>query len=466
VGNVRRLLLAAIVLDLTLDLSISPGYRPEAAAFGALGGLNISATTVALAILYVLWGSAYVARVGPRPRPRLRASVPAALVFAWTALSVLAAHDLTLSLYAVAIHLQLLLLYIYVASAVQDRDDVRFIVTLLFVGVALQSLAMLGEHYVRYDFVAALRGRVVSVADGAGPYRPGGVSGSHNGAAAYLVMLLSLALSVMLTRESRWQRRLAGLAFGLGMIALTVTLSRGAWAGFVVAITILGFFAWRRGWLPPVIPVGVAAGASLLFALFHSTILGRLFGDDEGSAQSRLPLVRLALHVIQDHPLLGVGANNFAVILFDYATPEFGGEWLYVVHNTYLMVAADSGIGALLALVWFLVVTLRRGWQCWKSDDRFLALLGLGCTAAVAGHMTQMHVDEFNDRVVMQLLWLIASLVAAMHNITLHSPPAAGRALPAARSGPATRSHAAMSGRHPDHRPGMPSVKREELPTC
>jgi hypothetical protein len=43
--------------------------------------------------------------------------------------------------------------------------------------------------------------------------------------------------------------------------------------------------------------------------------------------------------------------------------------------------------------------------------------------------MTQMQVDEFNDRVILQLLWLLAALVAAMRHMAMRRPPAVERAL-------------------------------------
>ncbi len=127
--------------------------------------------------------------------------------------------------------------------------------------------------------------------------------------------------------------------------------------------------------------------------------------------------MKLTLRMIEDNLVRGIGANNFAIMIKQYATPEFAGEWLYVVHNKYLLVWAETGIGGLLAFIAFLVVTVRRGWQCWKSKDRFLSPLALGFTAAIIGQMVHMLVDLFSARPQVQSLWLIAGLIAAMHNI-------------------------------------------------
>src|SRR5262245_58704382 len=55
VGNVRRLLLGLIRLDIPLQLDVHLSYRYDLAALNAIGGVSISVTTIALIILYAIW---------------------------------------------------------------------------------------------------------------------------------------------------------------------------------------------------------------------------------------------------------------------------------------------------------------------------------------------------------------------------------------------------------------------------
>ena len=121
--------------------------------------------------------------------------------------------------------------------------------------------------------------------------------------------------------------------------------------------------------------------------------------------------------MIADNPVLGVGANNFTSAMDQYATSEFRHEWLWAVHNKYLLILAETGIGGLLAYVAFLLSILRKGWQCWKLGDSVLSPLALGLVAAIAGHMVHQGVDLFRDRPLQQLLLLVAGLLAAMYKI-------------------------------------------------
>ena len=417
VGNVRRLLLAIIILDIPLQLDIHLGYRTEAAELGAIGGLGISVTTVCLVVLYALWLAELLTKpMESRWRLSLRTSLPLALYLTFVALSAVVARDVGLSIFKIFLLLQMFLLYLYVAAFVRTRQDVLFLVTMLFTGLVLEALLMIGLRYVGQDFSFAGISSRIDLGTGATAqfYRVAGTIGSPNTAASYLSLLLAPAISLLLTPLGRCYKWLAALTFGLGGVALILTLSRGGWLAFSLSIMAFCFLAWRRGWLSPSIPLVAAAAAMLVALLFHNAILARLFGYDGGAALSRIPLMKLAFRMIMDNLVLGVGANNFSITLRQYLTPELAGAWLYAVHSKYLLVWAETGIGGFVAFIWFLLATIRRGWQCWKSGDRFLSPLALGFTAGIVGHMAHMLVDTFQNRPLVQLLWLIAGLLAAM----------------------------------------------------
>jgi len=165
---------------------------------------------------------------------------------------------------------------------------------------------------------------------------------------------------------------------------------------------------------------------------FWGPVPQRLGGSDGGSANSRLSLAREAEKVISAHPVLGVGINNYGVVLPHYLGPQFDGLWLFTVHDKYLLVWAEAGIGALLAFVWFLLATLRRGWRCAERGDPTLAPLAVGLAAGVAGQIVHMAVDIFQDRAQVEALWLVAALLVVIETIGREEaralgPPTNGR---------------------------------------
>jgi len=412
-GQVRKLLLAAIILDIPLQLDINLAHREQVADLGAIEGLNVSLTTMALAVLYVLWLAEFLGRPpGARSRSALRTSLPLAFYLGFSVLSIVAAQDVQLSTFKIFMLAQMFLLYTYIVSTVRTRQDVLFIVAMLLIGLALESLVMIGLRVTGSSIDAGVV--VARIDDGA---RVGGTVGGPNTAAGYLCLLLAPAMSVLLTQLGRFYKWLAALAFGLGVIAMFFTLSRGGWIALALSIIVLCLLAWYRGWLSPTLLIIISIVALLLVVFFQGIIVERLFGDDDGSADSRVPLMMVAYRMIMDNLVSGVGANNFSIVMMQYAQLGITGFWFYVVHNKYLLVWAEIGTAGFAAFIWFLLASIRRGWQGWRFKDHVLSPLALGFAVAILGHAVHMFFDTFQNRPLVQLLWLNAALITAIYNI-------------------------------------------------
>ena len=417
-GPARKILLAIVLLDIPLQIDSNFDYRDAAAELGALGGFNVSLTTLTLFGLYLGWFVEWAVRRRRVPVPSFRLVLPLALYVLFVVVSVATAQDVGLYARGVFLLLQLFFVFVYLISWIRTKEDVRFVVTLLLVGLLLESVIIVIAAQSAAGFeLPGLRVLVDrSTAEIGGP-RFYGSLGSPINAAAYLEMLLAPAVAVLATRLGRSIKIIALLGLGLGSIALIGTLSRASWmaAALSISVTCLAF-KHRGRTLRLAIPLLLMLFVGGVAIMFQSTITTRLAADDAGSARGRVPLMVTALEIIGDHPELGVGVNNYVAALPRYES-TFGGEWLYTVHNRYLLVAAETGLGGLAAFLWFLTGTLRRGWTGWRRSDALLSPLALGFTAALAGQMFHMSVDIFNSRSAVQLLWVVAALIAAMSRI-------------------------------------------------
>jgi len=98
----------------------------------------------------------------------------------------------------------------------------------------------------------------------------------------------------------------------------------------------------------------------------------------------------------------------------------FPGEWLYTLHNRYLLVAGRTGIGGLGRLPVVFSPSPFAGAGLAKRRDRFLSPLALGFTAALLAKMVHMAVDIFNSPQIRFCGWL--PLSRAMSRIEAPSP--------------------------------------------
>ena len=416
VGDVRRLLLVIPILDIPLQLDGHLFYREALASWGSIAGFNYSLTTIALAGLYTLWlvdwlvqpteikptaKTAPVARVWTTPLWALGCYV------ACVALSLVVARDRQLAAFELALLVQILLLVIYLVATIRTTAELLFLVRLLLLALLLQSVVMIGLRLLGHSLILGpLHLRIDP------DQRVGGAIGGPNTAAGYLALLLPVALALFWSKLDRLTRNLALLALALGCVGLGLTLSRGGTISALIGLSIVFVLCWRRqGWSLGMLCLLGIGSALLLYFGAVPLFAGRMIGADPGAATGRLPLIALALQIIRDAPLLGIGANNFAVVMPDYLTPEFSRDWLYLVHNKYLLIWAELGPVGIGAYLWFLFSTLHLGWRAWQQRASSLAPLALGLTVGIVGHMIHMQVDLFNGRQLVQTLWLQAALI-------------------------------------------------------
>jgi O-antigen ligase len=426
VGSAQRLFLGVVLLDIPFHIGIHLNYQTNLAKLGALGGLDLSVTTIALVFLYGLWFIELLTRRTQPTRHLLRASVLPLLFLGFAVLSLVVARDVGLSFFEVFLIIELVLLYIYLVGTVRTSQDVVFVVAMLLVGLLLESILMIGLYFVRRDFsFAGINMRVDYDPLSLLRYRVGGTVGSPNTAGGYLSMLLAPALCVLLIPGLRgWLKWLGLSAFVTGMLALVLTFSRGAWMATIISLVLVALFAWKRGWLDARLPLTLAAVTLLVALPFAPTIAMRLLGNDRGAGAARLPLDVIAWRMILDHPLLGVGINNYVLVMRNYVTPDLGQVWLYIAHNRYLLLWAELGVGGFLAFVLFLLNTLRRGWAAWQFRDRLLSTMALALTAGLLGHMAHMLVEIFNGEQQQALLFVVAGLIVAISRLQPESRPA------------------------------------------
>jgi O-antigen ligase len=155
----------------------------------------------------------------------------------------------------------------------------------------------------------------------------------------------------------------------------------------------------------------------LIMLPFSVRLFFRLTASDEGAGFARVHLAQLAWNMIQDHWITGVGINNFGLVIQDYLSPDLRGKWIYLVHNKYLLVFAETGI---VGLIFFLLILLEIAYlcvRCMQSDNRLIALVALGILSGLLCHSAHMMVDIFNSRLAVELFWTIAALAVVTEKL-------------------------------------------------
>ncbi|MGL6135586.1 MAG: IctB family putative bicarbonate transporter [Prochlorococcaceae cyanobacterium] len=308
------------------------------------------------------------------------------------------------------------------------------IVASLLGGSLLTSVIGLRQLYAD---TSELAGWVDPTSVAAGTVRIYSTLDNPNLLAGYLLPILPLALVAVLRWRQPARRLFALAALVLGLAALVLTYSRGAWMGLVAAaavIVVLLAIQQTRRWPPlwrRLVPVLVlVGGAALLTVLVFQVealrvrVLSLLAGRGDSSNNFRINVWLSALDMIQARPWLGIGPGNdaFNLIYPLYQQPRFNALSAYSIP---LELAVEAGIPGLVAGIGLVLASLRRGVAVWRSNAA-MALPAMGVLAVIAGLSVQGLTDTIFFRPEVQLSgWFCLATLSAANG---SRPPAGGAA--------------------------------------
>ena len=338
-------------------------------------------------------GAAYrrAGRLPARPRPtRADWAVLVFVLFATASLWVAARRDVALSEWRVVIIEPALFYFLLRAIRPSGRE----------LWVVLDAWVVGGVVVAGYGLWQYATGQELITAEG-GLLRLRSIYGSPNNVALYLDRLLPLLVAVPLLGQTLpvARRRLYALAIAPVGLALLLTFSKGAlFLGIPVGLLVV-FWVWqrragRRTW-PWVAGAAVAGVAALLVAGQIPALAARLdlFG---ATGFFRVNLWRAAVNMAIDHPLLGVGLDNFLYAyrggyILDAAWQEPN---LNHPHNIVLDFATRLGLLGLLAGAWLIGEAARALWRAVHRLDAPWLPVAAGLAGALAAMLAHGLVDH------------------------------------------------------------------------
>jgi len=313
---------------------------------------------------------------------------------------------------------KLWLIALVAANALRTRAQVRFFLFFWLGCFALYPVR--GALFNYYLYRETLFGRALW----------NYIFSNPNDLAAYCILQLSMAFGLY-ALEAKGPVRLAsrlGL-FVLPMVIL-LTKSRGAFLGFA---TFLLFVLWGQKRRGRAIGITIAVAAALL-VVAPSGVLDRVFAlkniektgdvaaaDEEGSAEQRYEIWKVARLIIRENPVVGVGLGAYpAEHQIASRQPQFKetARGRRDTHSTYFNLTAETGfIGLFIFVVSYLSVfvsvesTRRKLKKVRPSSAQALYALEVGAVgffiAAIFGSMA--HVSFLILHMV--TMWSVAELM-------------------------------------------------------
>ncbi len=286
---------------------------------------------------------------------------------------------------------------------VRQLSDLRIVVRALLLAGTIPALISIYQTlsgstnsflgFGRYSQAIVIPGEITEVA------RPAGMVGDPNFYALALIALIPLAFHRARWERSLFARQLTLLAGIVIAVASIMTYSRGGYvtlavvvgclvvAGFIrlksLIIVVLVFVA-----ILPILPESYSGRVSSIVDIPQSLLSQEPPERGEAtdtSVSGRVSEVMSGVHMFLDHPILGVGTNNYPANYQEYARPMgVDRRTDRAPHSLYVEVAAETGIIGIVAfgfLVLSLFAALRR---VWTTTNRGNELHDLALVVAIS----------------------------------------------------------------------------------
>jgi O-antigen ligase len=237
--------------------------------------------------------------------------------------------------------------------------------------------------------------------------RPQGTLGHWMTYSGLLMLVFAIALARVLYGRS--ERTWAALVIPALAVAIAVSFTRSAMVGVLAAAALL--FVLKDLRLFALVPILIA----VFIALAPGQVTQRfvsIFDLNDPTNRDRVAMLHEGERMIRAHPLTGVGPAMVQRLYADYRGADAVEKINPHLHNVPLQIAAERGLPALAAWVWFVVAVISDLWTRFRrSANRFLPAAALACVAALL--TAGMFEYNFGDSEVLMLFLIVITLPAA-----------------------------------------------------
>ena len=320
----------------------------------------------------------------------------------WNLLGLFGAINYHEGYYEISRHLlHLILFFIVLQAVIQEPGKLKSIFYILTIVALLHSLVGILQFY------------ELAFTQLPGNYKPFGFMTNRNLFGSAQAFLLPFAMYTFYAASKTW-KVISAFAISSIFVSLILSLTRSSWlSGIAIilgaAILVLIFVpTMRKKWM-----LGTLAASVLIVVIVAILILPGRQSELAGSVKERaaslatntstttiaganiaerLKIWKKTATIIGDHPLLGVGAGNWKLMMPSYGLDStVFAKGYYApdrVHNVYLQIASESGIPGAIFYFGFWLIIAWTGFSFLRKTNndnkKIIVILMLAGLSAVA----------------------------------------------------------------------------------
>ena len=302
-------------------------------------------------------------------------------------------------------------MFFLVLNTVKDRQTIKNVAVTMMIVTAVVGLMAIYDYLNVGESSSLERSRI------------GGIADQPNMLAAFFNYYMFLPFGFFLTNTKRFKYWLLNIPFLIEFRGVMVTFSRGGYMAFALGLYAISFFRSKLLFLafllagfiaylnPALLPAGIRFRMGQTFEHKASYIDMDTVSEAtlDTSARTRVEVWRGAVQMIQEHPIFGIGYGLFEPMIRYY----WSGQSNIDAHNTYLIIAAEMGVPALLIFLLIICLVMRQTFLLYKTTaDPFSKALALGFLGGLFGLlMSNMFGSRLDSQEVSSYFWILAALI-------------------------------------------------------
>ena len=377
--------------------------------------LSLTRTTVATAMvttaLYMLWRAVRcrpniirILRGVSRPQVLKEAPLPQLMLFLFVLVCLLpfstnVAGSLHYFIHLVAC-LSVFLVLVGMRELPPHRRWTRAVVHACLLGAMVDGVSGMHQAYVtRHLYVTGFQ-----------------QARQHAAYGSILVSAILPAMALLLAARCPLRRAAYFGVISVCGIALVLSQARGPWVALALSCPVVIYLSRQqlaRSRRRALFSLGAAAALALVLAPLYIGHAMTIFNPKWEPNSERVLIWVSTLHMIRDHPLVGVGEGNFAAIYnVRYISPKSVEGSHPHAHNSYLMILSEDGIvgfAAFLSVLWGIGAFLRAALREHPTSPYIIGTIAVFCSLLINSF-----VDHFLFSGYLRsewILWLLLGLV-------------------------------------------------------
>lgn len=328
--------------------------------------------------------------------------------------------------------------FYFILSFIKHKSALRLpILALIVMALVLSIFGLISNPMLlQLDFVRSLLGPFPQLqnwltAGGGEVINPNSLAGAISFFPPLLVSLLwdndSYYKAFLRATEAKKRKNgykaLLVIALILTLLVLFLTGSRGAILGTFAGILLVACVRDKRILKGSLILLGVGLIVGGFF--FRNEIVQLIslsdINADLPTLQYREEIWNYSLRLIRDFPITGVGLDNFDSVLrghYFYQTEIFGIRYIAHSHNTFLAVAVELGLPALILFSSLIGSFFAMAFYNWKHSGSLRRVVSLGLAAGMLSFLIFGLMDAFTlGKNLGIFFWIYLGLMAAIHSL-------------------------------------------------